>query len=388
MAKKMPDGISRKVLKSGRVVYPAVAFDGYTESGKKRRYYKQFDTVEEAVIWRQEIALKTNARQVIEYGKLPIWQAFEIHYKTFIESKLASATRESYRANIGRLKRSGPHLLVAKATRTTIQTMFTRWANEGFGKAGQTKLKHRLHRFYEDMLAEGVVDRNPVVSITIDGKKAEREVSKFLEASDYEALIKHLEQKPLTIRSGLYDTWILVSLQSGARPGEITALTWQSLDIDGPEPTMSITHSYSDSGDGIKAPKTPSSIRTVSIPLWLANRLKQWRSYTRTLQMASGQRTDYVFIRPDGVFPNNTMINRWLNRELAAINVPKEKRVTAHKLRHTWATYQMDHGASIAFISKHLGHANLRITQETYLHTTNTEFVNQSQHATQMLDAL
>lgn len=385
---KMPAGISKKVLKSGRVVYPAVAFDGYTEDGKKRRYYKQFDTVEEAVIWRQKMALNTNARQVIAYAKLPVWQAFKIHYQTFLEPKLASATRESYRSNIVRLKRTMPNILVGKVTRTTIQMMFTKWAKEGFAKASQLKIKHRLHRFFEDMVAEGIVDRNPVVSISIEGNQSAAKGSKFLEDSDYVRLIKYLEQKELTIRSGLYDTWLLVALQTGARPGEITALSWSDLSIDKDESTMTIRHSYSDSGDGIKVPKTPTSIRTLVIPKRLASQLRKWRAYTRTLQMASGQRSDYVFMRTDGAFPNNTMINRWLNRELAAIKVPKEKRITAHKLRHSWATYQMNQGSSIAFISKHLGHANIRVTEEVYLHTTNTEYASQAEQAIQMLDVL
>jgi len=386
----MPAGIVKKELKDGRVVFKATAYNGYDAAGKKIRIYKQFETLSEAIIWRQTMSLNSNAKQIIAYGRLPLWQAFEIHYKTFKAGHLSGATKESYRANINRLKRSAPKLQIDKTTRTFIQTMFTAWANDGFSVASQRKIIHRLHRFFEDMVTENVVNRNPEVNISIAEPQNKKTANLFLDDKVYEKLIRHLEEKQQhsEIRSALYIAWVLVALQTGARPGEITALAWPDLSIDGDNPEISIRHSYSDSGDGIKVPKTPSSICTIAVPKRLADSLKKWRAYTRKLQMASGARSDYVIMRLDGKFPNNILINRWLNRMLREICVPKEERITAHKLRHTWATYQMDHGVSIAFISKHLGHASIRITEETYLHTTKTEFNEQAELATGMLDAL
>lgn|GEM_PF-5424735 len=389
-SQKMPIGIVQKQLKDGRVVFKATAYNGYDAVGKKIRMYKQFETLSEAIFWRQKMALNSNAKQIIAYGRLPLWQAFEIHYKTFKQNQIASATKESYRANVNRLKRAAPNLQVDKTTRTFIQAMFTSWANDGFSVASQRKIMHRLHRFFEDMVVEDVVNRNPVVNIVIAEPQNKKMANLFLDDKVYEKLIRHLEEKQQhpEIRSALYVAWLLVAIQTGTRPGEVTALAWSDLSIDGDSPEISIRHSYSDSGDGIKVPKTPSSIRTIAIPKRLADSLKKWRAYTRKLQMSSGARSDYVFMRVDGKFPNNTLINRWLNRMLREIGVPKEERITAHKLRHTWATYQMNHGASIAFISKHLGHASIRITQETYLHTTKTEYNAQAELATGMLDAL
>lgn len=48
------------------------------------------------------------------------------------------------------------------------------------------------------------------------------------------------------------------------------------------------------------------------------------------------------------------------------------KKITPHSLRHTGATLQIKNGADLIDVSKWLGHSSLAITEQIYVHQTNT----------------
>lgn len=53
-------------------------------------------------------------------------------------------------------------------------------------------------------------------------------------------------------------------------------------------------------------------------------------------------------------------------------NADKPRKVTPHKLRHSYATRLLEAGATILEVSELLGHASIQTTQ-TYVHTTQTK---------------
>ena len=52
----------------------------------------------------------------------------------------------------------------------------------------------------------------------------------------------------------------------------------------------------------------------------------------------------------------------------AAAALVLERNMSAHVLRHTWATTQLDRGEPIDDVSKYLGHASVQTTLDTYTH--------------------
>ncbi|HWO96861.1 MAG TPA: site-specific integrase [Bacillus sp. (in: firmicutes)] len=73
-------------------------------------------------------------------------------------------------------------------------------------------------------------------------------------------------------------------IRTGMRKGELLALTWE--DIDCKEKTISITKSRSD--NGVKTPKTKSSIRTIGIDNTLVAELKNYRTWQKKNKMKYG----------------------------------------------------------------------------------------------------
>ncbi len=70
------------------------------------------------------------------------------------------------------------------------------------------------------------------------------------------------------------------------------------------------------------------------------------------------------------IFPGTFNENLRLRGKLAGIS--KFERLHAHILRHTFATHMLQAGIDITLVAKLLGHKDIRITYETYIHLADT----------------
>ena len=156
---------------------------------------------------------------------------------------------------------------------------------------------------------------------------------------------------------------ILLSLFTGLRIGELCALKWSDFSFTDKElyvqRTMQRLHNFSENSANktvieIDTPKSPSSIRKIPIPEQLINYLQS--SYIEGAYILSGSRNNFVEPR--------TMENRF-KRILKECGV---KKINFHALRHTFATRCVELGFDVKSLSEILGHANVNITLNRYVH--------------------
>lgn len=156
---------------------------------------------------------------------------------------------------------------------------------------------------------------------------------------------------------------ILLSLFTGLRIGELCALKWSDFSFEDKEfyvqRTMQRLQNFGENSAKktvieIDAPKSPSSLRKIPIPERLISYLKS--SYIEEAYVLSGSRDNFVEPR--------TMENRF-KRILKECGVEK---INFHALRHTFATRCVEIGFDIKSLSEILGHANVNITLNRYVH--------------------
>ncbi|MFR3145672.1 MAG: tyrosine-type recombinase/integrase [Eubacterium callanderi] len=142
---------------------------------------------------------------------------------------------------------------------------------------------------------------------------------------------------------------------TGLRIGELMALT--PVDIDLKAKTVSVTKSLQrlNKADVITAPKTPKSLRVISLPDFLCNDLA---AYMRKIYGGPG---------------NNERIfdfNKWfLKRELErGCKHTGVKKIRLHDLRHSHASLLIELGFSPLLIAERLGHEKVETTLNTYAH--------------------
>ena len=156
---------------------------------------------------------------------------------------------------------------------------------------------------------------------------------------------------------------ILLSLFTGLRIGELCALKWSDFSFEDKEfyvrRTMQRLHNLDDDSKRktsieIDEPKSQSSIRKIPIPDELLTYLKN--AYVADAYVLSGSKNKFVEPR--------TMENRFKS-VLKKCGVEK---INFHALRHTFATRCVELGFDVKSLSEILGHANVNITLNRYVH--------------------
>ncbi len=161
---------------------------------------------------------------------------------------------------------------------------------------------------------------------------------------------------------------VTFAIYTGARRGEVLGLRWTDIDLE--LNTMTIRRSLTRThrrGLFFKEPKNGKA-RTITMPCTLAAILKQHRAAQdkeRRILGTGYKDDDLVFARPDGSLVNPRCFG---NRVIELAVRAKVTPITAHCLRDTHASLLAKKGVPLEVVSKRLGHADIRITAERYLH--------------------
>jgi integrase/recombinase XerC len=145
---------------------------------------------------------------------------------------------------------------------------------------------------------------------------------------------------------------LLALVTTGLRRSELIALDWRDVDLDGPQPSLLVR-----CGKGGKPRRQP-----------LAPQLASELARARSAAAPGGE--EPVFTGLSGGRLQPTILANIIRR--AATRSGLEKRVTAHTLRHTAATWLRQATGDARLVAEYLGHADLS-TVSRYAHVAGPE---------------
>ena len=187
--------------------------------------------------------------------------------------------------------------------------------------------------------------------------KTKDPLNKENEIKLWDYCIRHKNKLSLAISLGLY---------AGLRIGEICALKWEDIDLEHGTININKTVQRLKSDDNSKKthlyvlePKSNSSIRNIVIADFLVVYLKEHYDLF--------EKQDENFILSNRQI---TIDPRTIQRAFTKLCENKEIDATFHTLRHTFATNCIKKGIDIKTVSETLGHANVNITLNRYVHTS------------------
>ena len=189
-------------------------------------------------------------------------------------------------------------------------------------------------RFYE-------LKSNPAAKAGNMGKENTKEML-FWTKPEYQRFSDAMMDKPVSFYAFEILYWC------GLRLGEMLALT--AADFDFVKNTVRINKSYQRIGceDVVTDPKTAKSIRTVQMPDFLADEMKD---YIKSL---------YGIGNDERIFPiSKNYLHHEMDRGCKATGV---KRIRIHDLRHSHVSLLIDMGFSAVAIADRVGHESIDIT--------------------------
>ncbi|MHB9063497.1 MAG: tyrosine-type recombinase/integrase [Pirellulaceae bacterium] len=219
----------------------------------------------------------------------------------------------------------------------------------------QAKSAQLMSMIFKSAMADLVCLANPcsVVSAPRTPKHeitflTPEQISVFLEASD---------------RCRMFALYKL-ALGTGARLGEMLALTWKDINFEAGTVTFRRTLSEVGGTMTVKETKTTNSQRTVELPQFAIEALHEHHKQLVTEGLAS---CPLVFPTKRGTYMRRSNIHqRYYKPTLKRAGLPVVK---FHCLRHSAATWLLSLGATAKDVASILGHANASFTINTYTHT-------------------
>lgn len=184
---------------------------------------------------------------------------------------------------------------------------------------------------------------------------------KVLSRHDEDLLVFHLTANPTT-----YKTGVMLALCTGIRIGELCALQWKNISLDDKLMRICATlqrvqiPSSTDSPKThvvLSEPKSDAARRIIPLPDFLVQMLGKHKAPPDAFFL-SGEADRRIEPR---------VIQMKFKEYLTAAGV---KDVNFHVLRHTFATRCVEAGFDIKSLSELLGHSNVHMTLNKYVHST------------------
>lgn len=206
------------------------------------------------------------------------------------------------------------------------------------------------------------IQENPCNFVKLPNKKIEETNINVYDRDEVKDLIEKLEGNYIEMP-------ILLMVTLGLRVGEALGLMWSDIDFANNTVTINRIQVYtSTTGIVYKNPKTQESIRTLSAPVELMNKLKKLKIERNKLileNIIDETQKDLVCL--------NSNLKEFREATLwRAFKIFREKNnlrhIRLHDLRHTNATMMLLVGTEMKVVSERLGHTDIKISMNRYSH--------------------
>lgn len=295
-------------------------------------------------------------------------QWFSNHSKT-IKTSTKKSIESKFKKHI--LPRFGK-LKMKEITRPYCQKMINEIAQS---ITSVNDIKIQANQVFKYALKMDIISKNPLEHVSIprqqkelinDGSKAdERNYWKKDEIKQFLTITK----KELSFRDHVL---FHLLIYTGARKGELLALTWDDIDFEAGSIRFTKTLFHNKGEFIFQTSKTKESRRLISLDSKTLSLLKKWRIRQIEAELANVNKDDgskMVFTRDDGTPLRLAYPNEKLDIVIKKHNL---HRITIHGLRHTHASLLFEAGASIKEVQERLGHSDIQMTMNIYTHVTDT----------------
>lgn len=245
------------------------------------------------------------------------------------------------------------------------QKIFSDMADEGYKTTTIYQTRIALYNMFEFARENDVLIANPCKkSLKSDmGKPSDKK----------EALTIDVQKKFLEAVVGYsYENQYRFVLQTGLRTGELIGLRWSDIDFENRTMKIERTMEYRYKVGEWRAgpPKSKSGYRTIPLTDEAIRILENQRSKNKSLKLVPMEWKDIVFLCRKGTPVKNSTYDTGLFKYCDRVGIP---RFSMHVLRHTFATRCIEGGMKPKTLQKILGHSNIGITMNLYVHITEDE---------------
>lgn len=211
-----------------------------------------------------------------------------------------------------------------------------------------------------------VISANPMEGV--NKPKNRNEIQKELNVYEPEEIVALLDAAQDELFH--WRVFLTLAITAGLRRGESLGLEWSNVDFDNKGVEIKQTIVRGRSGALIKAPKTRSSSRFITLPPSVMEELRLYRVHwlKERFKMGDGwieDEREWLFCNEDGTHFYPTTPTTWWKRFTDRNSI---RYIRLHDLRHTSVTFLIAQKEHVKVISERLGHSKIGVTMDQYGH--------------------
>jgi integrase/recombinase XerD len=253
-----------------------------------------------------------------------------------VERALAKNTLESYARDLNALAaRLGDDARAEDVTEGDIAKLLAANARRGFGARSSARQLSAIRGFFKFLVRERLLEADPTA--LIERPRLGRRLPRALSEDDVLAIVR--KPDPKTKRGARDAAMLHLAYACGLRVSELCTL--RVADVDRERGVVSVR------GKGDKRRLVPVGDAALAVlDRWLERRTAQ---------------SSVLFTAPSGRALTRQAMWKIIKRYARAAGVRAP--VSPHKMRHSFATHLLQHGADLRAVQAMLGHADLGTTE-------------------------
>lgn len=364
-------------------------FEGrITIDGKRKSFYgnTKSDVKNKTKEYLKKIESGYKEPQKIKFGDYALYWL-----KTYKWNKIEpSSYTRLYRVFDCQLKKQFGDKMIGDITTKAIQDYIDERANpqsnniKPLAMSGLKRIIQFIRPCMKKAVEEGIIYNNPCdyvilpseSCITVETKTQYSLTDSEIQKLKSSALSKYKTTDEYYSRDFFI---LLLIINLGLRVGEVLALEWTDIDFNNKTIHINKTvqsnianfnyeHGNNTTYNRIKkSTKTKSGVRVLQLNenvIWYLSELK---AYDERHNINS----KYIACTNVGTMNSSRNLQRSLDRLARKAGI--SKKITLHTLRHTFGSTLLRKGVNIEVVSKLMGHANIMITYNKYIHTIQEE---------------
>ena len=361
--------------KNGTIVYRASVYLGIDKlTGKKARTTVTASTKKGVKIKAREAinaftnnGNRTKEKQTIKtYRELVNlwWESYKNTIKPNSQQSMEGIVRLHILPVFGDYK-------LDKLTTPIIQQQVNKWADKANrGEKGAYANYSFLNNINRRILQYGVtmqlIQHNPARDVIIPRKNQTKEHKvKFFNNQELKQFLNYLDNLDLSSYENLFDYVLYKTLlASGCRIGEALALEWSDINLQ--TGTISISKTLNRYQE-TNTPKSKAGLRDIEIDPATISLLKQYKKRQQLEWWKLGKSENIVFTPFTTKYAYACLLRKRLQGHFKSAEVPD---ISFHGFRHTHATIMLYAGIEAKDLQYRLGHSNITMTLNTYVHAT------------------
>jgi integrase len=262
-----------------------------------------------------------------------------------------------------------PHLGAVKLSRLTtpMVAVFRDKLLRETSRQRTRKVLSVLRLTLRKMQLDGLVGQNVAAIVGVE-QESKRGRYKLEVGTDVPAPVE--VHAMLREAKGRDRVWLILAAFTGMRASEMRGLCWPDVDFAGSRVTI---RQRADWWGSLGDPKSEKGHRTIPMIPLVANALKEWRLALSRPPRRSN--LDLVFHGRYGGVMSHTSVQEGFDRVQQAADITRpggdgtpQAKYSPHRLRHFFASWMIDQGASKKELQELMGHDQSTRTEDLYGH--------------------